>query len=162
MLPDVLAHGLAIVFCGTAPGKASAAARAYYAHPQNLFWRALHESGLTQRRLEAREFPALLTMGLGLTDLAKKVSGNDDEVERRHFDVAGLIAKIEHFRPQVVAFTSKNAAKVFLRVSTVDYGLQPRTIGATRLFVLPSPSGAARARWTLSPWRDLAALRTGL
>ena len=33
ILPDVLAPGLRVVFCGTAPGTASARAGAYYAGP---------------------------------------------------------------------------------------------------------------------------------
>lgn len=159
VLPDVLAPGLDLVFCGTAAGKASAAAGAYYAHPQNRFWRALHESGLTDRRFAPAEFPGLLSMRIGLTDLAKKVFGNDDELGRGHFDVEGLLAKIEHFRPGILAFTSKAAAKAFLHVNAVDYGLLDRSVGPTRLFVLPSPSGAASGRWRLEPWRQLAALR---
>lgn len=162
VLPDVLSVDLDIVFCGTAPGKASAAARAYYAHPQNRFWRALHESGLTDHRLEPKTFPTLLTMRLGLTDLAKRVSGNDNEVDRRHFEVEALTAKIERFRPCLVAFTSKTAAKVFLKEANVDYGLHARCIGITRIFVLPSPSGSARGHWSLDPWRDLARIRSDL
>ena len=45
ILPDVLQPGLALVFCGTAAGKRSAAERAYYAHPGNMFWRALPAGG---------------------------------------------------------------------------------------------------------------------
>jgi TDG/mug DNA glycosylase family protein len=39
----------------------------------------------------------------------------------------------------------------------VDYGWQPERVGATRLFVLPSPSGQATRFWDEGPWRDLAA-----
>ncbi len=56
----------------------------------------------------------------------------------------------------MVAFTSKNAAKAFLD-REVDYGWQPERVGATRLFVLPSPSGQATRFWDEAPWRDLAA-----
>ncbi len=37
VLDDMLASGLRIVFCGTAPGRLSAEQQAYYAHPQNKF-----------------------------------------------------------------------------------------------------------------------------
>jgi len=67
ILPDVLAPGLSIVFCGTAAGTESARRRAYYAHPQNRFWRVLHEAGLTPRRLAPAEFALLPDFGLGLT-----------------------------------------------------------------------------------------------
>jgi TDG/mug DNA glycosylase family protein len=35
--------------------------------------------------------------------------------------------------------------------------LQDECIGATRVFVLPSPSGQARGHWDIGPWRALAA-----
>ena len=47
ILPDLLAPGMRVVFCGTAPGTASARAGAYYAGPGNRFWATLHEVGLT-------------------------------------------------------------------------------------------------------------------
>ena len=41
VLPDILQPGLRVVFCGTAAGRASAKARAYYAGPGNSFWKTL-------------------------------------------------------------------------------------------------------------------------
>ena len=41
VLSDLLQHSLRIVLCGTAAGTTSAAARAYYAHRQNKFWKRL-------------------------------------------------------------------------------------------------------------------------
>lgn len=157
ILPDVLQPGLALVFCGTAAGKRSAAERAYYAHPGNMFWRALHAAGLTPRQLAPAEYPLLPRYGVGLTDLAKRHSGNDDELPREAFDVPALRAKIERFSPGLVAFTSKAAARAALGRAAA-YGLQPETIGSTRLFVLPSPSGQARGHWDLGPWVALASL----
>ncbi|OOG39303.1 mismatch-specific DNA-glycosylase [Rhodanobacter sp. C05] len=155
ILPDVLRPGLKLVFCGTAAGKRSAAERAYYAHPGNLFWRALFKAGLTPRQLAPSEFPQLLDYGIGLTDLAKRHSGNDDELPRDAFDVPALIAKIERYAPRLLAFTSKNAARAALS-QAVSYGLQFGIIGNTQLFVLPSPSGQARGHWDLTPWKTLS------
>ncbi len=157
ILPDLLQPGLALVFCGTAAGKRSAAERAYYAHPGNMFWRALHAAGLTPRQLAPAEYPLLPSYGVGLTDLAKRHSGNDDELPREAFDVPALRVKIERFSPGLVAFTSKAAARAALGRAAA-YGLQPETIGSTRLFVLPSPSGQARGHWDLGPWVALASL----
>ena len=56
VLPDVLEPDLDIVFCGTAAGTRSADVGAYFAHPQNRFWRTLAEVGLTPRRLAPTEF----------------------------------------------------------------------------------------------------------
>jgi TDG/mug DNA glycosylase family protein len=157
ILPDVLQAGLALVFCGTAAGKRSAAEQAYYAHPGNLFWRALFEAGLTPRLLAPAEFPQLTGYGIGLTDLAKRHAGNDNELPRDAFDVPDLIVRIERHAPHLLAFTSKNAARAALG-HAVGYGLQEETIGKTRVFVLPSPSGQARGHWSLAPWLELALL----
>lgn len=155
ILPDVLRPGLALVFCGTAAGKRSAVEQAYYAHPGNMFWRALHAAGLTPRLLLPAEYPRLPDYGLGLTDVAKLHAGNDDELPRDAFDVPALRAKIEGYAPALLAFTSKAAARAVL-CRAADYGLQPERIGASRLFVLPSPSGQARGHWDLAPWLALA------
>ncbi|MEW9624902.1 mismatch-specific DNA-glycosylase [Rhodanobacter geophilus] len=157
ILPDVLQPGLALVFCGTAAGKRSAAEHAYYAHPGNLFWRALFEAGFTPRLLAPAEFPLLPQFGIGLTDLAKRHSGNDDELPRDAFDVPALRAKIAQVSPRLLAFTSKNAARAALGRAAA-YGLQDECIGSTRVFVLPSPSGQARGHWDVGPWRELGAL----
>jgi double-stranded uracil-DNA glycosylase len=155
ILPDVLQPGLRLVFCGTAAGKRSAKERAYYAHPGNLFWRALFQSGLTPRLLAPQEFSRLPEFGIGLTDLAKRHAGNDDELPKDAFDVPALVAKIRCHAPRVLAFTSKNAARTALGAAA-PYGLQPQMFEGTRLFVLPSPSGQARGHWDIAPWVKLA------
>lgn len=160
VLPDVLQPELTLVFCGTAAGRRSAADRAYYAHPGNLFWRALHQSGLTPRQLVPAEFTQLPGYGIGLTDLAKHHFGNDSELPRDAFDAAALTDKILFYAPRFLAFTSKNGARAALG-HAVDYGLQADRIGNTQVFVLPSPSGQARGHWSLAPWLALANL-TGL
>ena len=155
ILPDVLAPGLRVVFCGTAAGTRSAREGAYYAHPGNYFWRTLFEIGLTPRRLAPHEFPEVLEYGIGLTDLAKLHFGSDHELPRGAFDAAALKHKIARHKPRVVAFTSKNAAfGYFGRV--LAYGEQELQIARSRVFVLPSPSGQARKFWTIEPWRELA------
>ncbi len=155
VLPDVLVPGLDLVIVGMAASAESARQGAYYAHPGNRFWRALHESGLTPRRLAPADYPQLPDFGIGLTDVCKTQSGADHQLDRAHHDPAAVIAKIERVRPRAAAFNSKNAAQLILG-RKVDYGAQAETIGATRLFVLPSTSGRASAYWDLGPWRDLA------
>jgi len=156
ILPDLLRPGLALVFCGTAAGERSAREGAYYAHPGNLFWRALHEAGITPRRFTPAGYPQLLALGIGLTDLAKSHSGNDADLPRDAFDVPALLAKIERFRPGLLAFTSKAAARAALGRPIDAYGQQPERLGHTQVFALPSPSGQARRHWNLEPWRQLA------
>jgi TDG/mug DNA glycosylase family protein len=63
ILPDLLAPGLNIVFCGTAVSAVSAARGAYYAGPGNAFWPTLYAVGLTPRRFEPEEYPSIIRLG---------------------------------------------------------------------------------------------------
>lgn len=155
ILPDLLQPGLRLVFCGTAPSRRSARDAAYYAHPGNAFWPTLHAIGITPHRFAPGEFPQLLELGVGLTDLAKHHSGNDNQLPGDAFDTQAFARRIQAHAPAAVAFTSKNAARAWLR-HPVDYGWQDECIVTTRLYVLPSPSGQARSAWRIEPWQALA------
>ena len=155
ILPDVLAPGLDVVFCGSAVGRKSAEAGAYYAGPGNKFWPALHEIGLTPRRFAPEEYPGVLAHGIGLTDMNKTESGGDHELSADADDAARLRRIIETFQPAFLAFTAKRPAKAFFG-RLVDYGRQNEAIGATVVHVLPSTSGRAGAFWDIEPWRALA------
>lgn len=157
ILPDVLAPHLRIVFCGTAVSATSAQLGAYYARPGNKFWPTLFKVGLTPRQLRPEEYATITRYRLGLTDLAKSIAGSDDALEDRHFDRSGLRAKIERYSPMVLAFTSKRAGEEFTG-HDVGYGFLHETISSTRLFVLPSTSGAANKSWSIKPWEELAAV----
>ncbi|HEY2053533.1 MAG TPA: mismatch-specific DNA-glycosylase [Solirubrobacterales bacterium] len=154
ILPDVLGPGLRIVFCGYAPGTASAKAGAYYAGPGNRFWATLHEVGLTDVLLAPAEFARLPEFGIGLTDISKSASGSDQEVGRRGVDPARIAAIVTKASPAHLAFNGKNAARAALG-RPVDYGPQPERIGGAVTWVLPSTSGAARGFWDIEPWREL-------
>jgi TDG/mug DNA glycosylase family protein len=159
ILPDLLRPDLRLVICGTAAGNASAAARSYYAGPGNKFWRVLHEVGLTPRLLAPSEYAELLSFNIGLTDLAKKVSGNDAVLKGRDFDSISLRTLIADIRPKAFAFNGKKAASVFFSAPSalLKYGRQTDCIADTVLYVLPSTSGAASGHWSIEPWKRLAA-----
>ncbi len=159
VLPDLLAPGLDVVFVGTAAGRTSAERGAYYAHPGNRFWRTLHEIGLTPRRFEPEDFRSLLELRIGLTDVSKVGSGRDNEIEAHQFSVSRFEARIRHYRPLSVAFTSKKAASLWLQVPTsaIELGRQfANPAEFPEVFVLSSPSGAACRHWSITPWQELA------
>ena len=156
VLPDVLETGLAVVFCGTAASAKSAQAKAYYAGPGNNFWHVLFQTGLTTKLLKPEQFKQLLQFGIGLTDVAKHRSGNDNVLKKRDFSPQQLRKKILRYQPHVLAFTSKRAGKEFFGCSSIDYGFQGDQINATKIYVLPSPSGAARGYWDEQIWQALA------
>ena len=157
LVPDLLAPGLDLVFCGTAPSPASYKARAYYANPGNAFWATLHAVGLTPERLAPPRYPELLAWGIGLTDLNKTEYGSDHELSAGAMDAKALHFKLRKFRPAAVAFTSKHAASLGLGVKAPAYGRQAELLEGAVVFVLASPSGRARSFWTIEPWRAAAA-----
>ena len=158
MLPDVLAIGLRIVFCGTAAGTVSAKLGAYYAHPQNKFWRVLDTVGLTPRLVRPDEYSELPQWGLGLTDIAKRVSGMDRELPAGALGddaCATLTAKILATQPRLLAFTSLTGGRRWLG-RTAGFGDCGVRIGLTRVWLLPSPSPTAGWNWDETWWRRLA------
>ncbi len=166
LVPDVLAPGLDLVLCGTAPSPASYRQRAYYANPGNGFWRTLHAVGVLPELFEPRRYPEVLRFGIGLTDLNKSEYGSDHELSADAMDRAALVLKLRRYRPAAVAFTSKNAASHFFAARTLAYGrqnqavidaLDDRVLSQIAYFVLASPSGRARSWWTIEPWQQMAA-----
>lgn len=159
VLPDLLDYGLFLLFCGTAASDISARHGAYYANPTNAFWSTLHTTGLTPRPMQPRDFRELLDLGIGLTDLAKTSVGSDRCLQPQDMLRERLRRSICRYKPQIVAFTSKAAWRGWQGLRSGDavlYGWQAETLGETAFYVLPSPSGAARAYWDLAPWRALA------
>ena len=154
-VPDVLAPGLAVVFCGINPGRVSAAARAHFANPRNDFWRLLHDAGFTPRRLEPHEQFALPDYGCGVTNAAHRTTRGSGDLRRGDF--AGAADRLDGLaralRPRVIAFVGKEAYRGAFG-ERAELGLQRRRLHETELFVLPStsPANAAvpyaeRLRW---------------
>jgi double-stranded uracil-DNA glycosylase len=155
-VPDVLAPGLRVVFCGINPGFRSAAAAAHFANPRNDFWRLLADADLTPRVLVPDEEQwEMLDIGFGLTNAAYRTTKGSRDLRRGDF--AGSAERFERLaeelRPEIIAFVGKSAYQGVFR-ERPEHGLQARRLGATRLFVLPStsPANAAvpyeeRLRW---------------
>lgn len=147
ILPDYLAPGLRVVICGTAAGETSGERGHYYAGPGNEFWKLLFESGLSEP-LRPEEDSLITESGIGLTDLAKRVAASSDAGLRGRYDVDGFIRKIEHFKPQWVAFHGKEAAKVVSRALRegphVSLGRQKWGVAGRPVFVVPSASASNR------------------
>lgn len=150
-VPDVLAPGLRVVFCGINPGRVSAAARAHFANPRNDFWRLLHAAGFTSRLYEPHEQFSLLAEGIGLTNAAYRTTRGSGDLRRRDF--AGAAERLERvareLAPGWIGFVGKEAYRGAFG-ERPELGPQQRTLGETRLFVLPSTSPANAA----VPWGE--------
>jgi len=157
ILNDVLKPNLDIVFCGSAVSEASAIRQAYYAGPGNQFYPVLYKAKLIPNPIEPKNYEQLLDHNLGLTDMVKHTSGNDNVLVDDDFDIQGFKQKILKFQPKIVCFNGKKAAATFFNTKTkyINYGLQTGTIGETKLYVAPSTSGSARRFWDERFWFKL-------
>jgi double-stranded uracil-DNA glycosylase len=150
-IPDVLAPGLRVLFCGINPGRVSAAAQAHFANPRNDFWRLLHAAGLTPRLLEPAEQFELLTYGVGVTNAAARTTPGSGDLRRADF--AGAAERLERIavelKPAWIGFVGKEAYRGAFG-ERPELGVQERRLANTRLFVLPSTSPANAA----VPWEE--------
>ncbi|KAH7922912.1 DNA glycosylase [Leucogyrophana mollusca] len=106
-LNDGLKVGLDVVFSGINPGYMSAQKGHHFANPTNHFWRCLHGSGLTSRRLQPSEDSTLPdAFNLGLTNLVDRPSAEAAELSKAEMkaSVPTLLAKIARYRPRFLCF----------------------------------------------------------
>jgi TDG/mug DNA glycosylase family protein len=142
-VPDVIAPGLKVLFCGINPGLYSGAVGHHFARPGNRFWPALHAAGFTPRLLSPFEERELLKYGYGITNIAKRTSAAADELTEEELIAGGrrLTRKVRRFRPRFIAFLGVTAYRAAFGRPRAALGRQPETIGDTGLWVLPNPSG---------------------
>jgi double-stranded uracil-DNA glycosylase len=134
-IPDLIAPGLSILFCGINPGLYSAAVGRHFARPGNRFWTTLHRSGITAR--------VLLESKCGITDLVARSTARAEELSREEL-VDGqrhLVAKVKRYKPRCLAILGISAYRTAFQKSVALIGEQPERIGTTAVWVLPNPSG---------------------
>ncbi len=145
----MVAGGLRVLFCGINPGLLSAATGHHFARPGNRFWPVLHLSGFTPRLLAPAEQRELLGYRLGITNVVARATARADELSAEEFREGGriLTAKVERLRPQWLAVVGITAYRTAFHDPKAVIGSQERTIGTTRIWALPNPSGL-NAHWT--------------
>jgi double-stranded uracil-DNA glycosylase len=143
IVPDVIAPGLRVLFCGINPGLYTAAVGHHFARPGNRFWPALYAAGFTRRLLAPSEEDELLKSGYGITNLVARPTATAAELTATELTegVRRLRAKIRRYRPGVLAVLGISAYRAAFGDGTARLGPQPRAIGTTQLWVLPNPSG---------------------
>jgi double-stranded uracil-DNA glycosylase len=142
-LPDVVAPGLRILFCGINPSLLSAARGHHFARPGNRFWPALHLAGLTPRRLTPDEDRELLRYGLGVTNLADRPTRAAAELSDAELRAGALAldALVARYRPRVLAVLGITAWRTGFGRPRAVLGRQPERIGGAETWVAPNPSG---------------------
>ncbi|GHF05248.1 mismatch-specific DNA-glycosylase [Streptomyces werraensis] len=148
-MPDVVADGLRVLFCGINPGLMTAATGHHFARPGNRFWPALHRSGFTPRLLPPSEQRELLSYGLGITNVVARATARADELTAEEYREGGreLAVKVARLRPRWLAVLGVTAYRAAFDDRNAKVGPQVRTIGESRVWVLPNPSGL-NAHWT--------------
>lgn len=143
LLPDVVAPGLTVLFSGINPGLLSAWSGHHFARPGNRFWPCLAASGFTPRLLAPHEQADLLDLGLGITNVVSRATATAAELSRAELQQGGtrLVAFVRRWRPAYLAVLGVTAYRAAFEEPKAALGEQQRTIGTTRLWVLPNPSG---------------------
>src|SRR5262245_37944482 len=142
-LPDVVAPGLKVLFCGINPSLYSAAVGHHFARPGNRFWPTLHAAGFTDRRLAPHEQADLLARGLGVTNVVARATAAAAELSDDELIAGGrrLAVRVRRLRPAALAVLGVGAYRVGFGRPKADLGRQSERIGQTVVWVLPNPSG---------------------
>jgi TDG/mug DNA glycosylase family protein len=142
-VPDLIAPGLDVLFCGINPGLYSGATRHHFARPGNRFWPALHAAGFTDWIVRPWDERVLLDYDLGITNLVARATAAAAELEPNELRAgrARLVRKVRRFRPRALAVLGIGAYRLAFDEPGAVVGRQRQTIGRTIVWVLPNPSG---------------------
>jgi double-stranded uracil-DNA glycosylase len=140
---DVIAPGLRVLFCGINPGLYSGATGHHFARPGNRFWPTLHAAGFTDRVLHPSEERELLRRGYGITNVVERATATAAELSADELirGARRLEATVSHYRPRYVAILGISVYRTAFGRPKAQLGLQPESIGESRIWVLPNPSG---------------------
>lgn len=142
-VPDVIAQGLKVLFCGINPGLYTAAIGHHFGRPGNRFWPALYQAGFTPRLLDPREERELLALGYGITNIVPGATARADELslEQLQAGARAIERKVRRWQPRFLAVVGMGAYRNAFARPKAQLGLQQETIGPARIWLLPNPSG---------------------
>ena len=142
-VPDLIAPNLQILFCGINPGLYTAATGWHFGRPGNRFWPALYAAGFTPRLLHPSEQSALLKLGMGITNFVKRTSVSAAELTPTEIREGAeqLRQTVLKYQPKYLAVLGIGTYRIGFNQPKARLGLQPGTIGQTKIWVLPNPSG---------------------
>ena len=142
-MPDVIAPGLRVLFCGINPGLYTAAVGHHFARPGNRFWPALFAAGFTEQLVSPFDERELLAHGFGVTNVVMRATATADQLTREELQAGGkrLRAKVRRYRPDFLAVLGLGAYRAAWNQPKAVIGRQHEGIGDTVVWVLPNPSG---------------------
>jgi len=155
-VPDLVAPGLRVVFCGINPGLYTAAIGHHFGRPGNRFWKLIHLAGFTDRQLSPFEERRLLDAGVGITNLVPRTTAAASELSPA--ELREGVARVERLAcehaPDYVAFLGMLAYRTATGRRGAALGLQPERLCDSRIWLLPNPSGL-QARYQLAELVEL-------
>jgi double-stranded uracil-DNA glycosylase len=142
-VPDLIAPGLRVLFCGINPGLLSGATGHHFARPGNRFWPALHGAGFTERLLRPSEEHELLRAGYGITCMVARATATAAELTAEEIVAGGrrLVATVEHYQPRCVAILGLSVYRTAFDRPRATIGPQEERVGGALALLLPNPSG---------------------
>jgi TDG/mug DNA glycosylase family protein len=139
MLPDFVRPGLRVLFCGYNPSLYAADKGVPFARPGNRFWPAALASGVLT--VDRDPWDAV-RRGVGFTDMVKRASVAAAELSkdelRAGFDRVTRVC--EWLAPEVICFLGIGGWRELVN-KKATVGWQPETVGSSRVYVMPNPSG---------------------
>lgn len=115
----------------------------HFGRPGNRFWPTLHRAGFTPRLFHPSEQHELLQLGYGITNVVARATAAADELSREELLAGGktLARKVRKYAPRYLAIVGIGAYRTAFEQPKAKMGLQDETIGDTRIWILPNPSG---------------------
>jgi len=139
-LPDHVGADMRLLCCGLNPSLHAADAGVGYVTGSNRFWKAMALAGLSTR--DRDPFHLLRHDRIGMTDLVKRPTARADELATAEYrdGVERLAELCDWLQPAAVAVVGLAGWRAAVdRKATV--GWQPRHLGPSPVYVLPSTSG---------------------
>ena len=151
-VPDLLPAAdqpLRLLFVGINPGLWTAATQSHFARPGNRFYPALLRAGILTSPIDPAasmtdgDRDVLRRQGIGITNVAPRATARADELTAAELRAGGvrLRALVAERRPAVVAVAGVTAYRTAFGEPRAAVGEQPGRWGASRVFVVPNPSG---------------------
>jgi len=149
-VPDLMPARPVLVFVGINPGLWTAATGVHFGHPGNRFYPALVAARILPRLPRIRDdgMPdedrrMLLDAGIGISNLVHRATARADELSREELRVGAerLAGDVLRWDPRVVAVVGLTAYRQGFGRPKAVAGPQKESLGGSRLWVVPNPSG---------------------
>ncbi len=151
-LPDYVSAGMRVLICGLNPSLNSADLLVGFGRAGNRFWPAALAAGLLH--VDRDPIAALVEHRIGMTDMVKRATSRAASLTTDEYaaGVDRLEALCEWLRPGVVCMVGLAGWRAAVDRTAVA-GVQPRPLGSSLVYLMPSTSGLN----THSPFADLTA-----